>query len=221
MPHGKALLLILLISVAAHAVIVGPFIYEQKDLGDPMFSEFLYSMSVDCTEATISLMVMNESHGPVEGASTYLKYIDYSSPVLDSGRTDRNGMVVFDLPGNTSFMRGLFIVVMEKKGVRTKEIHFDISGCYSNKSWQIPPPPPPPAKNNTSTINQTPVNNTLPSQNSTNGSTGNATNNTNASGGSGTPGGEAGACGGPAAMAIAGMFLFLKLNSSNRLRGRR
>ncbi|MEM5814756.1 MAG: hypothetical protein QXD77_02980 [Candidatus Aenigmatarchaeota archaeon] len=218
MQYGKALLLILLLSAAAHALIVGPFIYEQKDLGDPMSSEFLYSMSVDCTEATISLMVMDESYMPVEGASTYLKYIDYSSPVIDSGRTGRDGMIIFDLPGNTSLMRGLFILVVEKKGFRSKEVHFDISGCYSNKSWRLPPPSPP-ANNNTngSSVGQNETNATLPQQNFTN--SGNATNNTNATGsGEAEPNGTE-ACGLPVATGLALMFLFLKLNSSNRLRG--
>lgn len=104
-----------------------------------MFDEFVYSISVDCTAATIKLIVMDEEYEPVQDTSTYLKYVDFASPLLSTVKTDKDGFALHKLPGQTTLMRGLFILVMEKKGFRSKEVHFDIAPCYSD--YTFPPPP--------------------------------------------------------------------------------
>jgi hypothetical protein len=146
--HAKALALLLALFLPLlHAnVVIAPTVYEQDDFGDPvLLQDFTYSLSVDCTAATISVIAMDEKNKPVEGAYTYLKYIDFSSPLISKGPTDREGFVLHKLPGSTKLMRGLFVLVMEKNGFRGKEVHFDISGCYSNGTIQ----PKPPANNTT------------------------------------------------------------------------
>ncbi len=153
MRGAAALLLLLLLFAPLHANVIAPTVYEQKDLGDPIFlHDFTYSLSADCTAATISIIVMDDHNVPVEGAYTYLKYVDFSSPLLAQGPTDREGFILDKLPGSSTLMRGLFILVIEKKGFRNKEVHFDISGCYSNKTAVQPAPPAakPPANNTTS-----------------------------------------------------------------------
>jgi hypothetical protein len=122
----------LFLSAICSALVVGPRIYEQDDLGDPMFSEFTYSLSVDCNASTINLIVMNESNRPVQDAQTYLKYVDFSTPVVSNVKTDKDGFALIRLPGNVKFMRGLFILVIEKRGFRSKEVHFDLSPCLTN-----------------------------------------------------------------------------------------
>ncbi len=144
--HAKALALLLALFLLpfgpVHANVIAPTIYEQDDLGDPvLLQDFTYSLSVDCTAATISIIAMDGHNRPVEGVYTYLKYVDFSTPLMAQGVTDRNGFVLHKLPGSTRLMRGLFVLVMEKKGFRNKEIHFDISGCYSNETTAKPKPP--------------------------------------------------------------------------------
>ncbi len=138
----------LVIFSVANAIIVGPTVYEQDDFGDILWDEFTYSLSVDCDEAVLNVIVMDESIMPVEEANTYLKYVDFASPLVSSGTTDNQGRISHKLPGNVSLMRGLFILVIEKDGYRTKEIHFDILKCLGNQTNitappKQPPPPPP------------------------------------------------------------------------------
>lgn len=172
--RGMAALLLLLLLPLLHANVVAPTIYEQEDLGDgTVLSDFTYSLSVDCTAATISIIVMDSHNTPVEGADTYLKYVDFSSPLIAQGQTDREGFRLDKLPGSSLLMRGLFILVIEKKGFRNKEVHFDISGCYSNKTTTQPPPAAKPPANNTTTAppaNSSPPFNytSLPAANTTN-----------------------------------------------------
>ena len=117
-----------------NALVIGPRIYEQQNLGDVSLSEFTYSLSVDCTASTISLIVMNANNSPVKDAQSYLKYIDFSAPLISRGTTDKDGFKLHKLPGDTRVMRGLFVFVIEKNGYRNKEIHFTLEGCYSNYS---------------------------------------------------------------------------------------
>lgn len=140
----KACFFIILILSVTSAAVIGPQVYEQRDFGDISLDEFTYSISVDCDAATIRAIVMNESIEAVEGANTYLKYIDYASPLISSESTGKDGRVVHQLPGNVSLMRGLFILIIEKDGYRTKEMHFDILVCLTNQSYVPPRPEPPP-----------------------------------------------------------------------------
>jgi len=108
-------------------------IHEQRNIGFYKFPELLYVLSVDCDSGTVNLTVMDANFTPVSDAGTYIKYVDYSTPLLSSKDTDGDGFVEHKLPGNVSLMRGMFILVIEKKGYRSREIHFDISGCYSTE----------------------------------------------------------------------------------------
>ncbi|MFH0737941.1 MAG: hypothetical protein V1827_05010 [Candidatus Micrarchaeota archaeon] len=145
--HKAALLAILFIGVCGAAV-VGPRIYEQDDFGDIIFKEFAYSISADCVASRIDLYVYNESLKPVPGVNTYLKYIDFSSPLLSSAVTDKDGYSLHKLPGQVTLMRGLFILVIEKTGYRSKEVHFDLSPCWKNYTQPAQPPSKPPPEQN-------------------------------------------------------------------------
>jgi hypothetical protein len=164
-----ALTLLLIFSVA-NAIIVGPTVYEQDDFGDILWNEFTYSLSVDCDDAVLNVIVMNESIRPVGEAGTYLKYVDYASPLVSSGTTDNQGRISHKLPGNVSLMRGLFILVIEKGGYRTKEIHFDILKCLGNQTEITAPPtqpPPPPPQQPAEKIKTEPVQNETDTANPT------------------------------------------------------
>ncbi len=130
--------LVFLVNIAGAAV-VAPTIYEQRDLGTPSLEEFTYSISVDCTSASIHVHVLDEEYEQVEGANTYLKYIDFAQPLISSGETDKEGYFLHKLPGNVKLMRGFFILVIQKSGFRNKEIHFDIGRCYND---EVPPKEP-------------------------------------------------------------------------------
>lgn len=177
--HGKASLVLLLVLffTTLHANVVAPTIHEQADLGDDtMLKDFTYSIGVDCTASAIRLTVLDDKNKPVGGASTYLKYVDFSTPLIDQGTTDQNGFILEKLPGSPTLMRGLFILVLEKSGFRDKEIHFDISGCYTNTTAK--PPVKPPANNTNPPANSTPGNYTRPPANASGtNQSGNATGN--------------------------------------------
>jgi hypothetical protein len=134
---------LLFLAFVSSAIIVGPAIYEQDDFGDISWSEFTYSISADCTAGTITTIVMNESNKPVQDANVYLQYIDFSTPLIGAKVSDKDGYVLHKLPGQVQLMRGFFVLVIEKKGYRSKEVHFDLYPCFHNGS--MPPRPPPPA----------------------------------------------------------------------------
>lgn len=141
MPLILALSLLALMAGAAAAKVVAPIIYEQKDMGTAGLSTFTYALSVDCTAATISLVVMDGNLTPVEGAYTYLNYEDFSSQLISNVQTNPEGQALLKLPGSVKLMQGIFTLVIEKYGYMNKEIHFDISPCYSNSTIQKPPKP--------------------------------------------------------------------------------
>jgi hypothetical protein len=179
------LFLLIIFPRPAIAATIAPTVYEQDDLGDPvLLKDFTYSLSVDCAAAVINVIVMDGHNKPVESAYTYLKYIDFSTPLISKGPTDREGFVLHKLPGSTTLMRGLFILVIEKAGFRSKEIHFDISGCYGPPRQPKPPAAKPPSGNSASGNNSTRINSSNgsgPQENTTSQSQSNATDSTNAS----------------------------------------
>jgi len=193
MAKTLALIMVLLAIGCCSAVVVGPKIYEQDDFGDISLSEFTYSISADCTAAAITVIVMNETLRPVVGANTYLKYVDFSTPLMGSAVSDKDGRVLLKLPGNVNLMRGLFILVIDKKGYRGKEVHFDLSPCFSNSTNPTKPSKPPANGSNTNNSNTT-NNQTNPPGDGGQGNGTNQTvqNNTNQSGGAGNGSGNGG-----------------------------
>lgn len=164
----KGIVFFLLIVTLASSI--APTIHEQRNMGFYKFPELLYVLSVDCDSAVVNLTVIDANFTGISEVGTHIKYVDYSTPLISSERTGEDGFVEHQLPGNTSLMRGMFILVIEKKGYRSREIHFDISRCYSPEpelqpeepveqepaeTEELPPPPvqPKPAANNT--INET------------------------------------------------------------------
>lgn len=192
----KALVLLFLFA-SSYALIVGPAIYEQDDFGDISLLEFTYSLSADCSAGTITTIVMDESNKPVQDANAYLQYIDFATPLISSGKTDKDGYVLSRLPGSVQLMRGLFILVVEKKGFRSKEVHFDLYPCLHNGSLPPKPPPPkppevkpPPVMNYTVERHPANISNiTVPKPPPANAS-GSANNSTNGTGGNGGGEGE-------------------------------
>ncbi len=156
----RIMLLIMALIAASYALSVGPMIYEQKDMGDPGLPEFLYSMSADCTAATVTTTVMDDNFTTIPDADVYLEYTQFSSQTISSTQSDADGVAVSKLPGSVKLMQGLFIMVIEKYGYRNKEIHFDLSPCVNGTA--IPPKPVAP-KNQTNQT--TPKNQTVQSYN--------------------------------------------------------
>jgi outer membrane biosynthesis protein TonB len=136
-----ALFLLLVFSIVS-AKVVAPTIIEQRDLGTVSLNEFTYSISADCTAGTVRLFVMDEENKPVKDAPSYLKYIDFSQPLISSAESDKDGFTLHKLPGNVKLMRGLFVLVIEKNGYRNKEIHFYLNRCFSDEEIPFPPVEP-------------------------------------------------------------------------------
>jgi hypothetical protein len=182
------LLFIIALTLTAHANVVGPKVYEQKDMGDISLNQFIYSLSADCTAATVSVTVMNETAKPLRGVHTYLNYVEFSSQLMATAETDQDGVALLKLPGNVKLMHGLFTLVLEKYGYKNKEIHFDLSPCFAAAPKQNTTQP---AKNSTQTQNQTqtPAQNTTtkpPAQNNNTGAQGNPQKNSSTGSGNAT-----------------------------------
>ena len=169
-PMRTMLLLIALIAIS-NALVVGPTIYEQKDMGDISLKEFVYSLSADCTASTITVSVMDENYSAVGGVNTYMQYAEFSTQLMSNVKTDAEGIALHRLPGDVKLMRGLFILVIEKYGFRNKEVHFDLSPCYTNGTVK-PPKPVPPGKNQTNNTSQNSSGNYNNQSNGSNGNTG-------------------------------------------------
>jgi hypothetical protein len=204
------MLLIFLLAAAcqlASANVIGPIIYEQKDLGDISLKEFVYSMSADCTAGTVTLSVMDENYTSLQGAGTLLSYVDFSTGLISHVDTDNQGIAILKLPGNVNLMRGMFILVIEKYGFRNKEIHFDLSPCYTNATQK--PPKPKPVTQNTTNQTKPPIpNQTIPNITNASNASGNSTqhsNNASNSTGSSTAPSEGSLC--PAAILMACLAL--------------
>ncbi len=144
------LVIFILLFHLSTAKMIAPKIYEQDDLGDPIFKEFTYAISADCTAGTITTFIFNESNKPVRDATVYIQYIDFSVPLISNVVTDAKGYALHKLPGDVKFMHGLFVMVVQKKSYRSKEVHFDLSPCYSNGTIK---PPVKVATNNTNKTN--------------------------------------------------------------------
>src|SRR5512143_182401 len=140
------------------AMVVGPVIYEQKDFGNIGQHQFTYSLSADCNASVITAIIYNESNKPVQDANVLLSYVDFSTPLLRNLYTDKDGIAIMKLPGQVQLMRGLFILVIQKNGFKSKEVHFDLYPCFHNGT--LPPKPAPPPKPPSTMPNSTPT--TLP-----------------------------------------------------------
>lgn len=147
-----AVLSLLFLLGASHALVVGPAIYEQKDFNGDQH-QFTYSLSADCNASVITAIIYNESNKPVQDANVLLSYVDFSTPLLRNLYTDKDGVAILKLPGQVQLMRGLFILVIQKSGFRSKEVHFDLYPCFHNGS--LPPKPAPPPKPPASIPNST------------------------------------------------------------------
>ncbi len=198
-----ALLFIFLFGIS-NALVVGPVIYEQKDFGTMGQHQFTYSLSADCNASVITAIIYNESNKPVQDANVLLSYVDFSTPLLRNLYTDKDGVAILKLPGQVQLMRGLFILVIQKSGFKSKEVHFDLYPCFHNGS--LPPKPPPPPKppstvpNTTSPLPPPPVIDVEPQPEVP------AANNSTNQTGAPQSGGAAGIC--PAALILPSLLFF-------------
>lgn len=101
-------------------------------MGDYTQKQITYAITVDCDAKLINLTVMDEKIKPIANASYYVQYLDYSKTLLAANKTDEKGFGRVKLPGETKYLRGLFVMMLQKTGYKNKEIDFAINGCYSN-----------------------------------------------------------------------------------------
>jgi 5-hydroxyisourate hydrolase-like protein (transthyretin family) len=145
----------------AEALVVGPAVIEQKDMGSSSLPTLIYSLSVDCNASSITAIVTDgTTNQPVQGVDTYLSYVDFTTQLLTHEVTDHDGYIVDKLPGQTALMQGMFILDLQKYGYQSKEVHFDLYPCLHN--GQLPPLPTQPVTQNASGSN-TSINYTITS----------------------------------------------------------
>lgn len=153
------LLAFLFVLGISRAMVVGPAVYEQKDIGSSSLPQLIYSLSVDCNASVVTAIITDgKTNQPVQGVDTYLSYVDFTAQLLTHVLTDHDGYAVHKLPGQTSLMQGMFILDLQKYGYQSKEVHFDLYPCLHN--GQLPPPPTQPAPPNVTKPN-VPVNYTV------------------------------------------------------------
>lgn len=132
--------LLLILSIAS-AEEIDLTIYEQRDFGPSYEEDFdEIEVTMDCNKETIYIQVEDEDV-PITGAIVRIVYVDYSTPLLASGPTDAEGEFGYTLVGETEFMGGLFLVVVEKEGYMQKEAHFDIGNCRDYEEQPEPDGP--------------------------------------------------------------------------------
>jgi len=119
-----------------------PYVFEEEDFGNEGLPKFLYALSVDCDTGQIRQEVFNEQVEPLEGVSSYLRYHDYASPLISSGTSNADGVILHQVPGDIDLYTGLFILVIEEPGYQNKEIHFDINPCFVEEPEPVPEPEP-------------------------------------------------------------------------------
>ncbi|MFH1784874.1 MAG: hypothetical protein ABH842_00450 [Candidatus Micrarchaeota archaeon] len=128
----KILIFFIIFLSLSSSVFVAVRVWDQDDLGDIIFEQFTYSIAVDCEKAQLYLIVMNGTNLPVENATTYLQYLENSNQIISRITTPKNGTALHQLPGNTSYMRSRWNLLIEKNGYRNKAVQFDLAPCYSN-----------------------------------------------------------------------------------------
>lgn len=128
----KFLILIIFLFAISNAKVVAPKIYSHQDMGDYTQKQLTYAISVDCDAKLINFTTLDEKIKPVANVSYYLQYLDYSKALLAANKTNANGFGQVKLPGETKYLRGLFVLLIQKTGYKSKEIDFAINGCYSN-----------------------------------------------------------------------------------------
>jgi hypothetical protein len=130
----KFFLLSIFLSAFSHSDIIAPNLISQDDHLDPSLPQLIFSFSVDCTNSVGTFYVLDSNLTPISNVSSYLSYLDYSTPLLSRSVSDQNGKITHALVGKTIFMRGIFVWYFTKEGYRPKEVQFDIRKCFENKS---------------------------------------------------------------------------------------
>lgn len=130
----KYFLIFLILLSISYSDVIAPNLISQDDHLDPHLPSFVFSFSIDCNRSTGTFYVFDSNLTPIQNVSSYLSYIDYSTPLLSKSFSDSNGKITHSLIGKTIYMRGMFVWYFVKDGYRPKEVHFDIRKCYENQS---------------------------------------------------------------------------------------
>jgi len=141
---SKILLVLLLGLALAFARSEIPYVFEEDDFGNKDLPKFLYALSVDCETGQIRQEVFNEQVEPLADVSSYLRYHDYASPLISSGISNVEGVILHQVPGDIDHYTGLFILVIEETGYQNKEVHFEITPCFEEMPEPTPIPEPEP-----------------------------------------------------------------------------
>jgi len=127
----RGALAILLLLALSSATWVAPSYVGDNVYGDPALEQFRYAISVDCSQGVVRSLVLGPGFERVSDAKSYLTYVEVEHTLVSTERTDSSGDLRHGLPGQPRYMRGLFILLLEKPGFRNQEVYFTIEGCWS------------------------------------------------------------------------------------------
>jgi hypothetical protein len=125
---------LLVIAAIASSAFQATQVYGQTDVGAITLKQFTYSIAIDCEKSQLLVMVMDADNMPVKDATIYLQYLEDSYRTMSYMKTPENGKTIHQLPGNTSYMRSRWNLLIEKSGYRSKTVQFDLAPCYSD--WE-------------------------------------------------------------------------------------
>jgi hypothetical protein len=177
----RMLFLMLALAGMAMAFTVQPDYFEIQDTGNQNLPKLNVGITLDCdTKAATVEVRSNETGLAVQGAKAYMFYTDYTYQALPNpGTTDADGKAVMQVPGTIRFLTALFIIRVDHKDFRSREIEYAYKKCFEPPPKPPLPEPPPEEKNETKPgTNITPPVNVTPPSNATNNTTtpsGNAT----------------------------------------------
>lgn len=142
----KKMFFILALISLCFAFTVTPDYENIKDTGKENGSLDI-DITIDCETTDTTLAVTDEQNGsPVYDAEAFLFYTDYGYHLVSSGKTNENGLLVMDVPGNINYLRALFILRVDKAGYNSREIEFTYEKCSyppeeeppENETWEEP-----------------------------------------------------------------------------------
>lgn len=108
-----------------------------KDTGSESLPEMEIGITIDCDTKQLTINA-TEDEAPIQGATIYIFYTDYSYQALPTVvKTGSGGIATMDIPGNIRFLTALFILRVDHSAHRTREIEFTYEKCF------LPPPPEP------------------------------------------------------------------------------
>ncbi len=131
----KIVLYALFLLGLAIAIGVTPNYIDTKNTGQENLSIIDVGTTIDCQSKQLTInATAHESGEQVADGKIYLFYTNYGYQPIGSGKTDGNGIGKIEVVGNMNYLTALFVLRVDKPGLRSKEIEFTYQKCFEEIS---------------------------------------------------------------------------------------